>query len=213
MSRWSRSMSWGPFFLASVLGIANVPAGWTYASSYRQRHADVAFDIQSGLPLSLLAEKHFGHPFGLYSPSGEVLYRRLEAMRKSGLGLISAATPSPETRLLHADDPRLSFDPGSGRLIIPESTLVHGMVWRWSIANRVRDRRVAVGFFRLNEDVKPVRGNVFNVPEVPVRNAMDLGMPLVGIQFQSVDPSASVLISHWSLLIVDGWQINSRVGQ
>ena len=123
---------------AFVIGATSIAPGFKYAAQYDQRRDAVLSDIENGVPLRLLALRHYAHPFGLFNSSANSLYTRLELMRVQDMGRVRDAQPSPTTVEVTADSDEIQVDPSSGELVFKNSPRLHAISWRWAIQNTKR---------------------------------------------------------------------------
>ncbi len=134
-------ITYAAFAIAIGLYAGNWQSGHAYASDYHARRTDLMRDLDSGTPLRLLSERYYGHPFGLYNPSPEVLYQRLESMRREGMGAIAAATISPKCRRLTEDGKTLVYDSQTGLFSVSPMQPLHGICWTWAVDGAASDPR------------------------------------------------------------------------
>lgn len=199
---WAEKFRWALLAIAMIIGLANVRPGFRYATAFKAKHQDLSQDISLGLPLRLIAEKYHGHPFGLYAPSSQALFERLEMLRQAGMTEIKTAKPSPTTFVIDADSGLLHFDEQTGRLKLKESASVHGITWSWGMDGANGEGAAAFGVFGPGSGERPIAGIVKRLGAFYSQEALAIDGAVDACQFQRLAGSGELMISNLKLFVV-----------
>lgn len=198
---WARPFRAVLLMISMLIGLANVQPGYRYAASFQGKQQALKEDLGAGLPLRLLAEKYHGHPHGLYAPSSQSLFERLEKLRAAGLTMIKTAKTSPETFVVDVDSGGIRYDEATGRIILQKPAVVHGVTWSWQVANAHGEIPAAFGVFSKNSDERATAGLIRRLGPLPFYEAIQVDAGVGAIGFQRLAPQGDLLISDLKIFV------------
>jgi hypothetical protein len=199
---WARASRAVLLAISIFIGFVNVQPGYRYAASFHSKQQALKEDLSAGLPLRLLAEKYYSHPFGLYSPSSQSLFERLEKLRAAGLTTIKTAKTSPETLVVDVDSGGIRYDEASGRIILQNPAVVHGVTWSWQVANAYGGTPAAFGVFNQSSGGRATAGLVRRLGPLPFHEAIQVEGEVASLGFQKLAAQGDLLISDLKIFVV-----------
>lgn len=185
-----------------MIGLANIAPGFRYGNTFHAKHKDLGHDFMASHPRRLIAKKFHGRLFGLYAPSAQALFERLEMLRQAGLTEIKTAKPSPTTFVIDADSGLLHFEEQSGRLKLKESASVHGITWSWGMDGANGEGAAAFGVFSPGSGERPIAGIVKRLGAFYSQEALGIDGAVDACQFQRLAGSGELMISNLKLFVV-----------